>query len=38
MSVNTNRSAKRLKTIELLIKSTLDSQIESSEYAVVVPS
>jgi len=30
--VRTVRSAKRLKTIELHIKPTLDSQIESSEY------
>ena len=31
--VGTNLEAKRLKTIELQIKRTLDSQIESSEYA-----
>ncbi len=32
LSVGTNRLAKRLKTIELHIKRTLDSQIESREY------
>ncbi|MGO9368361.1 MAG: hypothetical protein ACLP0H_12085 [Terriglobales bacterium] len=30
--------AKRLKTLELHIKPTLDSQIESREYAVAVPT
>jgi hypothetical protein len=33
-----NRLAKRLKTIELHLKATLDSQIESREYGVAVPS
>ncbi len=38
MSVVTSRFAKRLKTIELYIKASLNSQIESSEYKVAVPT
>src|ERR1019366_1070256 len=38
LSARTIRLAKRLKTIELHIKRTLDSQIESREYEVAVPT